>query len=212
MISISVDFTTDRYFESVDFNGGVMPEKNKVNQRVLLTKSLTHHALIEILRTHQINKITIRRLCQVAGINRSTFYKYYGSQYDVFNEMAETYIQQTSFKIIEEISAGKNISECLTHILQYIKDHLEFAKLMLEQEHYDLLSNITEAFPQFDEMIIKHLPEKLDLDKKRAIASYAQYGSVRLLKEWILSDCLRPPEEEAELILYMAGRTISSNC
>ena len=31
--------------------------------------------------------ITIRELCERAGINRSTFYKYYGNQFDLLNEM-----------------------------------------------------------------------------------------------------------------------------
>ena len=36
-------------------------------------------------------------------------------------------------------------------------------------------------------------------------------ATIRLLKEWILSDCVKSPEEEAKLIIYIAGRTIS-NC
>ena len=51
----------------------------------------------------------------------------------------------------------------------------------------------------------------LDFEEKKAIASYVQYGTIRLLKEWILSDCVKSPEEEAKLIIYIAGRTIS-NC
>lgn len=187
-----------------------MSEKNNVNQRVMLTKHLIHDALLKMLKTCNINKISIRELCQVAGINRSTFYNHYGSQYDVLNEIAETYIQSTSFTIINDIASGKNIDECLTRVLQYMKDNLEFAKLVLDLYNYDLITHITISLPQFDHMVIKHLPENLDLEEKKAIASYVQYGSVRLLKEWILSDCLKSPKEEAKLILYIAGRTIGN--
>lgn len=187
-----------------------MLEKNNVNQRVMLTKRLISEALLKMLKTHNINKISIRELCQVAGINRTTFYNHYGSQYDVLNEIAETYIQNTSFTVINDIAAGKNITECLTQVLQYMKDNLEFAKLILDLDNYDLITHITISLPQFDHMIIKHLPGNLDLDEKKAIASYVQYGTVRLLKEWILSDCLKSPEDEAKLILYIAGRTIGN--
>lgn len=185
-----------------------MSEKNNVNQRVMLTKRLIREALLKMLKTRKINKISIRELCQVAGINRTTFYNHYGSQYDVLNEIADTYIQSTSFTVIDDMAAGKNIDECLTQVLQYIKDNLEFAKLVLDLDNYDLLSHIKISLPQFDHMVIKHLPENLDLEEKKAIASYVQYGTVRLLKEWILSDCLKSPEEEAQLILKIAGRTI----
>ncbi|GKX68003.1 TetR/AcrR family transcriptional regulator [Inconstantimicrobium mannanitabidum] len=187
-----------------------MSEKNNVNQRVMLTKRLISEALLEMLKTRNINKISIRELCQVAGVNRTTFYNHYGSQYDVLNEIAEAYIQNTSFTIINDLAVGKNIDECLTKVLEYIKDHVEFIKLVLDQDNYDLMNHIKISLPQFDQMVIRNLPESLELDKKKAIASYVQYGTVRLLKEWIGSDCLKSPEEEAKLILYIAGRTIGN--
>jgi AcrR family transcriptional regulator len=187
-----------------------MSEKNNGNHRVMLTKRLIREALLEMLKTRSINKLSIRELCQVAGINRTTFYNHYGSQYDVLNEIAEMFIQSTSFTVINDITTGKNIHECLSQVLQYIKENLEFAKLLLDLNNYDLITRISISLPQFDYMVIKHLPENLDLEEKMAIASFVQYGTVRLLKEWILSDCLKSPEEEAKLILYITGRTIGN--
>lgn len=188
-----------------------MSEKKYSNQRVKLTKRLIREALLKMLKTCNINKISIRELCQVAGINRTTFYNHYGSQYDVLNEIADMYIQSTSFTVINDLSVGKSIDESLTHVLQYIKDNLEFVKLILSQDNYDLITNITTSLPKFDDMVMKHLPENMDLEEKKAIASYVQYGTVRLLKEWILSDCVKSPKEEAKLIINIAGRTIG-NC
>ncbi|WP_410496250.1 TetR/AcrR family transcriptional regulator [Cellulosilyticum sp. ST5] len=186
-----------------------MTVKSNISKRVLLTKGLVQNALIQMLKEAKINKITILELCQVAGINRTTFYKYYGSQYDVFDEIVKEYLQQTSFTVLENLSDGKSGYECLRETLQYIKDHHEFAKLMLQQDHYSLLSNIKYLFPQFDDIIINCLPETLDINTKNAIATYVQHGSVSILKEWVLSDCKVSPEEEAQLILYIAGRSMS---
>lgn len=188
-----------------------MSEKNNANQRVMLTKRLISEALVEMLKTRNINKISIRELCQIAGINRTTFYNHYGSQYDVLNEMAEAYIQSTSLKILNYLELGKNIFECLTIVLQYIKENIEFTKLLINQDNYDLVSYIKISLPQFDEMVIRNIKEDISIDKKKAISSYVQYGIVRLIKEWIDSDCLRSPEEEVELILYVAGRTINGS-
>ena len=189
----------------------VMSEKKHSNQRVMLTKQLIRGALLKMLKTCNINKISILKLCQIAGINRTTFYNHYGSQYDVLNEIADIYIQSTSFTVINDLSMGKSIDESLTHVLQYIKDNLEFVKLIISQDNYDLIANIKTSLPKFDNMVIKQLPENMDFEEKKAIASYVQYGTIRLLKEWILSDCVKSPEEEAKLIIYIAGRTIS-NC
>ena len=59
------------------------------NQRVMLTRRLIREGLMELLKTESIHKISVRALCEGAGINRSTFYRYYGSQYDVLAEMEE---------------------------------------------------------------------------------------------------------------------------
>ncbi len=188
-----------------------MSEKKHSNQRVMLSKQLIRGALLKMLKTCNINKISILKLCQIAGINRTTFYNHYGSQYDVLNEIADIYIQSTSFTVINDLSMGKSIDESLTHVLQYIKDNLEFVKLIISQDNYDLIANIKTSLPKFDNMVIKQLPENMDFEEKKAIASYVQYGTIRLLKEWILSDCVKSPEEEAKLIIYIAGRTIG-NC
>lgn len=185
-----------------------MSEKNTVNQRVMLTKRLIYEALLEMLNTCPITKISIRELCQLAGINRSTFYNHYGSQFDVLNDIAKTYLQSTSLTILKEMNAGKNITACLAQVLHYIKENRPFIKLILDEQNYDLVTHIKISLPQFDQMIMKHLPESLQMDEKQAIASYVQYGTVRLIKEWVFTECLKSPEEEAMLILLIAGRTI----
>lgn len=181
-----------------------------VNQRVMLTKQLIHDALLEMLEKCNINKISIRELCSIAGINRTTFYNHYGSQYDVLTEITQEYLQNTSFCVINDIAKGKNFMECLVHVLKYVKANLAFAKLVLKQDNYELTAYVTESMPQFDQMIVEHLPDKMDLDEKKAIALYVQYGTVMLLKEWILSNCRKKPEEEATLILRIIARTMGN--
>ncbi len=50
----------------------------KENQRVRLIKALFHNSLINLLKNKMLYEITITELCSEAGLNRSTFYKYYG--------------------------------------------------------------------------------------------------------------------------------------
>ena len=60
-----------------------------MNQRIMLTKKLLKTGLTDMLQTRNIYQISIRELCESAGINRSTFYKYYGSQFDLLTEMEQ---------------------------------------------------------------------------------------------------------------------------
>ena len=52
-----------------------------------MTRRMLKDALTEMLRETDIYHVSIRELCQRADINRTTFYKYYGSQFDLLTDM-----------------------------------------------------------------------------------------------------------------------------
>lgn len=60
---------------------------NEQDVRVVKSKKAIRDALFSILETKPINKITIKEISTVAGINRKTFYAHYGSIEDIINEM-----------------------------------------------------------------------------------------------------------------------------
>ena len=47
--------------------------------RVQYTKARIHDALTELMAEKQFRSITVKELCDVAGINRGTFYLHYSS-------------------------------------------------------------------------------------------------------------------------------------
>jgi AcrR family transcriptional regulator len=186
-----------------------MEQNQKTGLRVKRTKQQVQKALLELLKKGDINKISIRELCSIAKINRTTFYNHYGSQYDVLDEMAEEYIRNTSMDVMNEIASGRSMSEALKEALKYIQDNLLFSQILLDAGHYDLMSYLLKYMPRFDETIIRNLPADIEVDEKKAIAVFTEYGAVRLIKEWILAGCVKSPQEEAEMILRIAGRQLS---
>ncbi len=61
--------------------------EKKEDRRIAMTKRLLKAALIELLKEQDIYHISIRELCERADVNRTTFYKYYGSQFDLLSAM-----------------------------------------------------------------------------------------------------------------------------
>ena len=61
--------------------------ENRENLRVRQTRHRLSEALMEMLMDRSLRSVSIRELCQKAGINRTTFYNHYGSQYDLFEEI-----------------------------------------------------------------------------------------------------------------------------
>ena len=57
--------------------------------RVQYTKARIHDALTELMAEKQFRSITVKELCDVAGINRGTFYLHYSSLRDVLAKIEE---------------------------------------------------------------------------------------------------------------------------
>ncbi len=66
--------------------------EKKENQRIMLTKQLLQTAFLKLLQLKPIHAISIRELCTEAGINRTTFYYHYGSQYDLLADISGRFL------------------------------------------------------------------------------------------------------------------------
>ena len=52
------------------------------DHRTRLTKMMIRKAFMDLLKQKPIQSISIRELCETAGINRGTFYTHYADIYD----------------------------------------------------------------------------------------------------------------------------------
>lgn len=59
----------------------------KNDQRVRLTNMLIRKALTSLLKQKPLQSISIKELCDLAGINRGTFYAHYTDIYDLMEKM-----------------------------------------------------------------------------------------------------------------------------
>ena len=125
-----------------------------MNRKIQMTKRFIRLALFECLKEKDINKITISSLCEKADINRSTFYKYYGSQYDVIKEMEQEVIPK-------QVLALDSINNQLEQVSQnnpYIKNYILFGSLATIQQWID--AGCIESCEEIAD-IINHIVDKL---------------------------------------------------
>ena len=112
--------------------------EKREDRRVTMTKRMLKEALTEMLREVDIYHISIRELCQRADINRTTFYKYYGSQFDLLADMENDLLDFLSKTIREYASNPKII---IRTVCEYMENHLEFGRLIIN-------NNVDPLFPQ----------------------------------------------------------------
>ncbi len=171
---------------------------HKDNRRVKITKKILAESLLELLNTEDIHKISIRELCNHADINRSTFYKYYGSQYDLLMEVENDLLEQIEQTLSLNDNKLNNF-ECLVNILIYAQKNSKIFKLLIN-------ANIDPDFP----MRLFNLPSVYQginrsiSDSEANELIYMQdlifYGAFQMLKRWINNEDRESPEEMAKII------------
>ena len=65
-----------------------------LDNRVRYTKAILQQALLNILKTKHIDRVTIKELCEEAKVNRGTFYLHYATPNDLLMEIEQQFIEE----------------------------------------------------------------------------------------------------------------------
>ena len=174
--------------------------EKKEDRRVTMTKRLLKDALTEILRSEDIYHVSIRELCQRADVNRTTFYKYYGNQFDLLADM-ENDLLEFLVSTIREHAA--NPVRIIVTICRYLESHLEFGRLIVN-------NNVDPLFPQrlfaqeiLRESVMSNYGSMPDETAWEYLFNYVIYGAYRIICMWINKDQRESPEEIARLLIRL---------
>lgn len=154
--------------------------EEKMNQRIRLTKQLLKNSLMELLETESIQKIAIKSLCERAGINRSTFYKYYGSQFDLLREIEEDAVQNV-ISILESHPDGK--ADALLEICRYLDQNVLFVRPLITNDS-EFVKMIF-SHPTIQREIEQSLAPYYDAAQQEYIFDFIAFGSARIIQIWI---------------------------
>ncbi len=185
---------------------------NKSESKYFNTALCMDEALIALLKEKDLEYITVKEICEKAGVNRSTFYLHYETITDLVNEAAETvnkrflsYFQQNAHEFSDEISA-KELQELVLITQDYLHPYLHFIS-----ENKNVYRA---AFRNPNEMQVntkyrflkKYIIEPIlkrfgvpDVFWKYYIVYYIE-GVMAIIKEWLNNDCTDSVETIATII------------
>jgi AcrR family transcriptional regulator len=96
--------------------------------RVLKTLKSLRAAVLELASQNPIDKISVVDICEVAIINRMTFYKYYKDKFELFRDAIESAKKEIGDKITVKFDGTKQTAikmaiNCLDAIYEYYCEH-----------------------------------------------------------------------------------------
>ena len=186
---------------------------NKSESKYFNTALLMNEALLILLEKKEYEFITVKEICEKAGVNRSTFYLHYETKDDLLIETIETINRrfQSAFnnEIIEPNKKDKNelflISDkYLIPYLNFIKENKKIYKLIHDKPYvFKNQQTLEKIYNEIFSVIL----DKYGVSKEEKEYTFVFFsvGLVAIIQKWIENDCKDEIPKMAEFIKNIIG-------
>lgn len=188
---------------------------NKSESKYYNTACLMDQAMLILLSKKEFDYITVKEICEKAGVNRSTFYLHYDSTEDLLAESVEYVKQQLfeKFKTVDEINLNSHDLESLIlyspkYSIPYLEFIREYKRVFMAAISHPSTFDVNQTFNDMYFDIFEPIMEKHkipDSEKKYVIKFYLS-GIHAIIIEWIKNDC----KDDLQFISDLIKRCIDS--
>ena len=157
----------------------------KNNRRTLITKKILKESLLELMQDKPVSKITIKEICDMSEMSRSTFYLHYQDQFELLEDIEKEVLEKT-FENLRKIDSPMNTMESIEAFLNYVKEHkTTFGILLCQQENEVFQQSIIASVQKY---VQDSAPEIDEVPTASYIYTFIMYGSLNVIKTWIEKD------------------------
>ena len=161
------------------------------NQRRKKSQEQIEKIFLQLIQKKNIEEISVSMICELAGLNRSTFYANYIDIYDLAEKIQKN--MEIEFANFQLSNNSKHDSNGYLNMFRHIKDNQIFFKT------YFKLESITISTP---------IQYNIELAEKYYDNKYIDYhidffraGLNAVIKKWLNNGCKETPEEINEIII-----------
>lgn len=177
---------------------------NFTDLRVQRTREQLQNALLTLLETKELKKITVKEICDEAGISRNAFYQHFGYKEDLYDNMvsrATERIRDALAPIVPDITAIKQdtIAIYARGIIDAICEVRELLYVMLKRDDGLFMRQLTDLI--FDQFLTNALPffNTEDTEELRLYYEFLAAGIAAFIIKWILNDTVT--KDKAQTLL-----------
>ncbi len=176
-------------------------KKDKTDRRVKYTNMLLRDALVRSLQTEHISNITVKSLCELADVNRSTFYAHYKDPYDLLYHIEQEVLDNIKRYLEKQDyhDDKRPISfQVLNRILEYVQEKADIFRA--------LLSDNSDASFQIEIMNLSQIDlfqanKKLKKRTQDYLIVFGITGCISILQKWLQDGLIESTTEISELVL-----------
>ena len=185
---------------------------NKSESKYFNTALRMDESLITLLEEKDLEYITVKEICQRAGVNRSTFYLHYETIADLVNETAErinrrflSYFPKQKAEILGNMGNREKeelvlvTREYLLPYLRFIQDNKRVYRAAFRNPGG---MRADTRYGELKQYILRPILERFEIPESYHpyyIAYYVE-GIIAIVKEWLRKDCSDEVEMIADII------------
>ena len=184
---------------------------NKNESKYFNTAKKMNDALITLLETKEFEYISIKEICHIANVNRSTFYLHYSNMNDLLEETIKSlnlsFNSHFNSKENENTIISKDNLEDLLLInddnlipyLNFIKENKNIYKVL---KNHPQLFNANKTYEQMFRKLFVPIMNRFGLDEKwyKYLMDFYISGLTSIVLDWVYDDCKIPVQEVSDFI------------
>ncbi len=166
---------------------------NFTDLRILKTQERLQNGLLELLRTKELKAITVKEICDQAGISRNAFYQHYGYKEDLYDQMvakATERIRNALVPIVPDASQIQQdtVGQYARRIVEGIAEVRELIDVMLKGDDGVFLRQLTDLI--FGQNLTNAIPffNLKDTNELRLYYEFISAGMAAFIIRWIIED------------------------
>lgn len=156
--------------------------------RVQYTKMVLKNSLLKLLHEKPISRVTVKELCNAAGLNRGTFYLHYSTPEELLNEIQHEFLKENQEVFERYWQHGRDVN-VMAGIFDCIARNREVCRVIMGPNgnpyfmeniknliREGLLDEWQREFPDYDRQNLNFLFD------------FVFIGSVNMILDWIEDD------------------------
>ena len=183
----------------------------KEDGRVRYTKMRIRSAFFELLKKTEYEKITVTSICDIAEINRATFYKHYLDVPDLVDKLQDDAVSELCSRLnqVEGDSLEGSVAETLKYIRGNITDSSPVNGLIFPKSSGFISKIANMIYELFSDSLMQYEKEDSGITKD-ILFSYISAGSAGIIEYWCRSGYKESEEDIARSIINLASCTLKN--
>jgi AcrR family transcriptional regulator len=177
--------------------------EKKENRKIRYTKMAIRESLMELMKENSILSVSVKDICDLADISRSTFYDHYKDQYDLLKQIEDdtlAYFEDMLIRYKDKLTK-KDTCQMVEEMLTYIANNGTTIHVLLS-ENGDIAfqKKLLYHFIMHNQ-ITKYFSEKQNDETKPYYSVFLVHGSIGLIQHWLKNNMAMPIPQLAKMIM-----------